>query len=59
MLKGDLILNGKIREKLNSNTNGHVGSSQFYELRIKFSDGSYVTAESGTFNVVQSQVDRP
>ncbi len=51
--------NGKIRVKLGTNTGGRVGSSQFYELRIKFADGSYVTAESGTLNILQSNVERP
>src|SRR4051812_25731190 len=44
---------GKIRVKLNSNTSGHSGSGQYFELRIKFSDSSYVTAHSGTLNIVE------
>ncbi len=52
-------VNGKIRIYLGSNTSGHVGDDQYYEIRIKFADGSYVTAESGNFNVITSIVDRP
>lgn len=51
--------NTTVRVKLGSNTGGHVGIGQFFELRIKFTDGSYISARQGTFNVVASQVDRP
>lgn len=51
--------NTTVRVKLGSNTGGHVGPSQFFELRIKFSDGSYVTARQGSLNVKRSQVERP
>src|SRR4051812_21241379 len=36
---------GQIRVALGTNTGGHAGDGQFYELRIKLSDGGYITAE--------------
>src|SRR4051794_2740143 len=36
--------NTTVRVKLGSNTSGHAGDNQWFELRLKFSDGSYVTA---------------
>lgn len=50
---------GKIRVALSTETNGHVGDNQFFELRGKMTSGAYVTIQSGTFNVKQSQVERP
>lgn len=40
-------------------TRGHTGDGQHYELRLKFMDGTYITAEAGTFNVLESVVDEP
>src|SRR4051812_2383547 len=48
---------GTIRVKLGSGTAGHTGDGQPYELRIKLTDGSYVTAEHGKLNVLESTVD--
>lgn len=48
-----------IRVKLGSNTDTHVGDSQFFELRIKFSSGAYTTMASGKLDIIESQVDRP
>jgi hypothetical protein len=51
---------GKIRVFVGSaTTEGHAGDAQYYECRIKFSDGTYATVDSGTLNVLQSLVDQP
>lgn len=52
-------LNGQIRVTFGRTTAGEAGDNQHYELRIKFVDGSYLTAESGAFNVLESVVDEP
>ncbi|MDB5349176.1 MAG: hypothetical protein JWN86_423 [Planctomycetota bacterium] len=46
--------NTTVRVKLGSNTSGHVGDNQWFELRIKIADGSYVTARQGKIHVKQS-----
>lgn len=53
-------VNGKIRVFFNGNqgTAGQIGDSQAYELRIKMADGTYVSVERGTFNVLDSVVDQ-
>lgn len=50
---------GKIRVHLGSNTNGHVGDNQVYEVRIKMADGTYITLDTGTIHIKPSIVDRP
>lgn len=40
-------------------TEGHVADNQCFELRIKWADGTFTTAASGTFNVRESTVDTP
>ncbi len=52
--------NGKIRVFFNGHqgTSTQIGDSQFYELRIKMADSTYVSAERGTFNVLDSVVDQ-
>lgn len=50
---------GQIRVKLGTNTEGEAGDGQVYELRIKFSDGSFVTADDGTIDIIDSIVDTP
>jgi hypothetical protein len=53
--------NGRIRIFLNGGggTEGHVGDNQRYELRLKMTDGTYVSAESGVLNVLDSIVETP
>ena len=52
--------NGKIRVFFNGNqgTSTQIGDGQFYELRLKMADGTYVSVESGKFNVLNSVVDQ-
>jgi hypothetical protein len=50
---------GEIRIKLGTNTEGLAGYKQAYELRLKFPDGSFVTAERGTLDILDSVVDTP
>ena len=58
-VNGPSATDGKVRVALGTNTGTHAGDGQFYELRIKLSDGSYVTAEKGTLNVKVSTVENP
>ena len=50
---------GKIRVHFPETTEGRVADQQPYELRLKFSDGKWLTAESGVLNVKESTVDTP
>lgn len=50
---------GEIRVKLGTNTEGEAGDNQVYELRVKFSDGTFLTVEDGTINIIDSPVDTP
>lgn len=52
-------LSDGIRIKFGSNTNGHSGDDQVYELRVKTTGGRYITLRKGRFNVIESTVDRP
>lgn len=58
-INGPNATDGKIRVALGSTTGGHAADNQVYELRVKLSDGSYVTAEAGRLNIRQSYVDNP
>ena len=48
---------GTLRVKLGANTAGITGSA-FYELRIKMSDGRYITTDSGKITFNESLVDQ-
>src|SRR5690349_19347761 len=55
-INGPSATDGKIRVIFGTGTTAHVGDNQFYELRLKFGDGSYASVESGYFNVKESVV---
>ena len=38
---------------------GEIEDNQKYELRVKFSDGSFITLEKGIVNIRDSIVDTP
>lgn len=42
-----------------ASTEGQAGDEQFWELRIKWSDGTWTTASEGVLNVINSIVDTP
>ena len=50
---------GKIRIHFPPGTEGEAGAGQQYELRLKFADGSFLTVERGTLNVLNSLIDTP
>jgi len=50
---------GKIRVKFPAATEGRAGGGQHYELRLKFTDGTFLTVERGTLNVLNSLIDTP
>ena len=50
---------GKIRVKLGTGTEGKVNDDNDYELRIKFTDGGFVTADAGKLDILESVVDTP
>jgi hypothetical protein len=50
---------GKILINFNTNTLERTGDNQFYELRVKLSDGSYLTVDSGRLHILESIVDNP
>jgi hypothetical protein len=49
--------NGKIRVTFGTGTSGRAGDGQTWELRIKLSDGTYISVDRGTFNVIDSLID--
>jgi hypothetical protein len=50
---------GAIRVKYGADTAGRASSSpQYWELRIKFTDGTYLTWAEGTISVKESIVDQ-
>lgn len=51
--------NGKIRVKLGETTEGHAGNDKQYELRLKMSDGSWMTAKAGQLDILPSVVGTP
>lgn len=53
------LTGGGVRVKLGTNTLNHAGSDNVYELRVKFPDGSYVTAAAGKLHIIDSVVDNP
>lgn len=52
-------INGKIRVKLGETTEGHTGNDKAYELRLKMSDGSWITAKAGKLDILPSVVGTP
>lgn len=52
-------VNGKIRVKLGDTTEGHAGNDKVYELRLKMSDGSWMTAKAGKLDILHSVVGTP
>ena len=50
---------GKIRVKLGTNTEGQVGDNQWYELRVKLTDATWITVEQGRIHIKDSVVDTP
>lgn len=62
-IQWDNALTGEITVKLSAaNTKQSpsvVGNGYFYELRAKFSDGTYQTLRYGRFNILESIVDIP
>jgi hypothetical protein len=50
---------GVILVKLGTQTEGHAGDNQVYELRLKSEDGTYLTVESGTIHILDSLIDTP
>jgi hypothetical protein len=48
---------GTLRVKLGANTAGLAGNA-FYELRLKMSDGRYITADDGRITFKESVVDQ-
>ena len=50
---------GELQVKFPVTTEGNVGIKLPYELRIKFTDGSFNTVDSGTLDILESTVDTP
>lgn len=50
---------GKIRIHFPTTTEGQAGTGQHYELRLKFTDGTFLTVERGTLNILNSLIDTP
>src|SRR5438132_162897 len=51
-INGPGATDGRVRVIFGTGTSGHAGDNQRFELRIKFTDGTFATAEAGTFNVI-------
>lgn len=49
---------GGVRVKLGSNTAGQTRNDCVYELRGKFTDGSYLTFAKGKLHILESTVDQ-
>src|SRR5438046_2312354 len=45
---------GQLRVKLGTTTGGHAADNQPYELRLKLTDGSYLTVDTGMLHVKNS-----
>ena len=58
-LNGPGATDGKIRVYFGAGTAGHAADGQGYELRLKFTDGTYLTWVKDVLNIKQSLVDNP
>jgi hypothetical protein len=57
-INGPGATDGKIRAYFGAGTAGHAGDGQIYELRVKFTDNTYLTWVKDTINVLQSLIDQ-
>jgi hypothetical protein len=49
--------NGRFRVLFPSSTEGHTGDRQPFECRVKLTDGSFITVDTGYINILESIVD--
>jgi hypothetical protein len=57
-LNGPGATDGKVRVYFGTGTAGHAADNQPYELRLKFTDSSYLTWVRDVLNIRQSIVDQ-